>query len=120
METLKYELRSRPGVTVDVPAECAGKAEEMVDIATDQLRFVSAVFTEPYFRNLGVLAKAIDLVRATPGTREALRLQDEVYLRAVIYGNQDKTSGPEKEEAVKIERDLVRVVRELETGQVEE
>lgn len=125
METVKYELRSKPRVTVDVPAEFASQAQEAVDIVRDPMKFLcEAYMAHPAFRNPGIAKTAADLVQALPEPEEALKLQDILYLRTVIFGSESKqrwakpSTEPEKQEAAQkwiLEQNLCKVVRELET-----
>ena len=66
-----------------------------------------AVSEHPYLGNPGILA------RTEAGTPESLKLQDEVYLRVCIYGNEQKMGGPEREEAMGLDGALIQIVQDL-------
>ena len=110
METVQYTLKSNPEVLVLVPADYASKAEGLVKLAVEDPRgLVSAVSEHPYLGNIGILSRVTELAK----TPQSLRLQDEVYLRVCIYGNEQKIRGPERSEALELDYVLIQAVQDL-------
>ena len=116
METVQYQLKSKSGETVKVSVEDAKKAESLVTLVLENpTGLVEALSEHPYLSNWGIWARASSLAMAQPGTPESLKLQDDVYLRVCIYGNEQKMSGSERQEAMELYRALVQMVEDLES-----
>ena len=114
METIEYQLKSNPKKSVRVPADYASRAESLVELAVKKPACLAdAVSEHPYLRNPGILTRTASLARTEAGTPESLKLQDEVYLRVCIYGNEQKMVGPEREEAMGLDGVLIQIVQDL-------
>ena len=119
METIQYKLKSKPRISVAVPADYASKAQNLVELALQHPTRVEESIHEhpleyPYLGNIGIFSRVSQLARTHPKIPESLRLQDIVYLRVCIYGNERKMRGPEREEAMRLDLNLVKLVEELE------
>ena len=120
METIQYELKSRPGLNVEVPAEYAGKAETLIELAINALGSLKDKISEhPYLRNPGILDRTARLANLNPQLQKSVVMEDIVYLRVCIYGNVEKMRSEdeaERKQARQIDRNLVELVGELEEG----
>jgi len=114
METAEYQLKSNPEKSVRVPADYASKAESLVKLAVENpTGLADSISEHPYLGNPGILARTASLARTEAGTPESLKLQDEVYLRVCIYGNEQKMRGPERDEAMGLDGALIQMVQDL-------
>lgn len=116
METTQYTLKSQPEVTIKVPADYAEKAASLVKLAVeDPNGLASKILEHPYLKNPGILSRTRQLTQTKPQTEESRKLQDEVYLKVCIYGNEMEMRGPNRQEAWEIDEPLTQLVRELES-----
>ena len=114
METIEYHLKSDPTKHVRVPTDYASKAESVVKLAMESPASLPKSTSEhPYLRNPGILMGSLRLASTIPGSPQSLKLQDEVYLRVCLYGNEQKLRGPERKEALELDRTLVSMVQDL-------
>src|SRR3989344_8308761 len=112
METTQYTLKSNPEVSVRVPADYASKAEGLVKLVVEHpTTLVDAISEHPYLSNIGILSTVTELGKTHPRIPQSLRLQDEVYLRVCIYGNEQKMRGPERSEALELDYALVQAIQ---------
>lgn len=83
METIHYQLKSNPEITVEVPAEYAATAQYLVDLAVNSPFSLTGLRIDehPYLGNRGIFYRTIELTEKDSGTPESLQLQDIVYLR---------------------------------------
>jgi len=107
---------------VKVSTEDAKKAESLVRLLLETPSGLAEVLLDyklfsnhPYLRNRGILASSASLAAAQSGTPEFLRLQDEVYIRVCIYGNERRLTGAERQEAMELDRALIQMVQDLES-----
>lgn len=113
METTQYELKSKPGTTISVPAEWASKAEQLVTLALeDRVGLDDVVSEHPCLRDERILQRAIELARTKSGTPESLLLQDILYLRVCSYKNDQ--GGLELDEEKNFDIWLSEIVPDLE------
>lgn len=117
METVRYELISRPSTFVDVPADYAGQAREFVEMTLerpsdfiDALRRDDTVY--PFLENVGILGRTEDLMRGV-SRYDSLSLQDILYLRICAYGCIEKRESYGDEARV-LENSIIEVIRSLE------
>lgn len=111
METIKYGLKSKPGVSVEVPADYAKKAERLVSLAVESPQKIWGELNDhPYIRNPGILSGTTEL----SGNPESSRLQDALYLRVCMWGSEKEFQGSEKERS--IQNGLVRIIRNVESS----
>lgn len=110
METIEYQLKSNPEKSVRVPADYASEAENVVKLAVENpMNLAIAVHEKPYFGNPRIFARTVSLAKAP----ESLKLQDEVYLRVCVYGNERKMMGPDGDEAMGLDGALVEAIENL-------
>ena len=111
METIEYTLKSNPERSVMVPEDYAANAESLVNIAVrEPTKFANAASELPYLSNPGILERVMSLINDP----QSLDLQDEVYLRVCVYGNEEKMKGPDREEALEIDRGLIQTISQFE------
>lgn len=118
---IEYQLKSKPDISVTIPADYASKAESLVNLALGGISwlgcisFLATAFSEyPQLENPGISARAMSLIKTEAGTPESLRLQDEVYLRVCIYENEQKMTDREnRKQAIELDETLTRIVDEL-------
>ena len=114
MNTTAYQLKSNPQQSVQVPTEYASKAEDLVKRALKgPAGLVGGVCEHPYLTNPGILFATTRLAKTEASTPASLKLQDEVYLRVCIQGNEQKIRGPEREEAMNLDQVLIQTVENL-------
>jgi len=117
METIEYKLKSNPEKSVSVPADYASKAESLVKLAMENpFGLADSVSEHPYLVNAGILARTMSLASTRNGTPESIKLQDEVYLRVCIYGNEQNMRGLvglERDEAMGLDGTLIQMVQDL-------
>ena len=121
METIEYQLKSNPKKSVRVPADYASKSEGLVKLAVENpAGLADAISEHPYLSNPGILRRTVSLAGTEVGTLESLKLQDEVYLRICIYGNEQKMRSSERDksfdfylEAMELDESLIQTVRHL-------
>ena len=117
METVNYELKSRPGIVVEVPADYAKEAEEFVQLAMEDIdKTAKFLDSHKYLRRPIVIDVGARLHEESIFDRDTSSLQDELYLTVCICGNEQNMKGAEKEKAAEIDKNLVRIVMDVKTG----
>ena len=116
MPTVEYELKSEPGRVVSIPEEYAKKAEEIVKLSEDPIKFLMATTREDCMKNAGVALRGAILFSTERGTQAYARLQDALYLRVCMYENSQRLKKG-SEEARTIDRTLGRLIIELDKPQ---
>lgn len=120
MKTVEYKLKSKPEKSIYVPAEFAGKAEGLVELAKKGFNSekLSKVFNRnkyPCLLNRTVLHAFSRLEETSPDSPNYPRLQDELYIISCIHGNKKnifdinkkRKVGEEAEEAEKMTNSLL-------------
>ena len=117
MKTTRYDLKSRAGTSVEVPADYAEKAERLVDHALSGVQTLRDNISnhQPYLGNPGIISRARSLAETQKDSDESLRLQDELYLRICSYGAGQEMQGLDKEQAFEMSLRLEQLVRDLES-----
>ena len=113
METIEYQLKCNPEISVKVLAEYGKKAKDFVDVALKGVNELKEVLDEhPYLTNPGVLSRTTQLIQ----NQKSKRLQDIVYLRICVWGNKRRiNNGDYSEEVVQIENNLIQKIEFLES-----
>ncbi|GEM_PF-5092018 len=113
MDTVQYALKSNPRLVVDVPAEYARVASDLLARPPVQRGLVLALKRVdcPYLGNPGVAAGLLSLSAAEPNTEPYLRQQDDFFLRVCIAGLDTMANGPESEAAFETRERLIDVNR---------
>ncbi len=112
MKTIDYQLKSNPKINVEVSLEYSQKAESLIRIILENpSRLIRVLDNHPYLYQPGVLNRAKQLIQ----NKESKRLQDIVYLRVCIWGNEKKLNGNCNEEILQMTNNLIQKVEELES-----
>ena len=114
MKTESYRLKSKPELTVEVPADYAPRAGALLDTVLNRpWCLADEIDRHPFLTNPGILNKVGSLLRTEKENPIVATLQDEIYLRICIYGNEPNLSGEEKEQAWNLDQGMIRAVKEL-------
>ncbi len=114
METTKYQLKSDPSKSVEVASDYAQKAAGLVKLALGgPLDVADACVKHPYLIQAGICSRTLDLAEARTGTPEALRLEDEVYLRVCIYGAEKRTRDSHTDDAMRLQETLIKFFQDF-------
>jgi len=125
MERIQYELQSYRGKIVEVPREYAEIAQEIVDKVVKGREMsdrVKPLVIESLFGNMGILSAYGRLAESVqfrekdaslPLSKDTLRYQDEVYLRICINLNEKRMRGPERDDAMSVDRGLIDAINSL-------
>ena len=118
MKKVQYELKSRLGEKVWVPEECVSQAAALVKLGLEAhgpYDIAHAVFQNPFLGNGAIYDRVTSLMKSKRDQSKSLKLQDEIYLRACIYGiEKAKPRGSSyNEEQEQFVQDLMEVVNSL-------
>ena len=125
METIPYELQSWRGRVIQVPKGYGYFAKNVVDhTITGKGNEITKGMTTALTTNVGILRAFTVLTRETSAIRvhgapfeyfskDALRYQDELFLRICINMGENNTSPEGREERMAMNRSLIDVVNEL-------
>jgi len=113
METIDYKLKSNPNISVNVPAEYGKKADDLINTALkgNPKKLIEVASERPYLSNPGILSRTTELIK-----EKSKRLQDIVYLRICVWGNErELNKGNFSEEVVQMDNDLIQKIEFLES-----
>ncbi len=112
MDMLKYELKSLPGKSIDVPAEYAVQASELVRLAMENPADVPNHIDEfPCLCQPGIMGRTGDVMQDP-----SLKNQDALYLRVCAY--HVAKGGYTSDAVFQLENDIIDMVREVESQQL--
>lgn len=110
METIDYQLKCNPEVSVKVPAEYGKKADDLINTRLKDVNELEKVTSEhPYLFNIGIYSRMVKLIK-----KKSKRLQDIVYLRICVWGNEQELNNNLSKEVVQMDHNLIQKIEWLE------
>lgn len=111
METIDYQLKCNPEVSVKVPAEYGKKADDLINTILKDVNELEKVTSEhPYLFNIGLYSRMVELIK-----KKSKRLQDIVYLRICVRGTERRLNNSDfSKKVVQMDHNLIQKIEWLE------